>query len=103
MMERRTEVRFSLVAKVHYRLCDRPSDAIAGIGQTVSISQSGMLLRVQHALEVGDRVAITVDLLEPSEVGRAELTLLGQVVRVEPGCVALQFDGPDLKNTPQQG
>jgi len=96
-MDRRSEIRFSLVAKVKYRVCDRPSPTIAGVGQTISVSRSGMLLRVQHALEVGDRVAVTVDLVAPSKIGKAELTLLGEVIRVEPDCVALQFDEPETK------
>ena len=56
-----------------------------------------MLLRVQHALEVGDRVAVTVDLVEPGNIGKAELTLLGEVIRVEPDCVALRFDEPEIR------
>jgi hypothetical protein len=101
-MEGRMEVRFTLVTKVRYRVRDRASGTIAGVGQTVSISRSEMLLRVQHSLRIGDHVAVTVDLLEPSETGRAELTLLGQVIRVESGCVALQFDEQDLKRMPEQ-
>lgn len=99
--DRRAEVRFDVVAKVRYRILDRTSQTVAGVGQTVSISRSGMRLRVQHALHVGDRVAVTVDLLKHAKTGRAELTLLGQVVRVQPGCVALQFDQPSPEPIPE--
>lgn len=99
--ERRAEVRFDVVAKVRYRILDRASETVAGVGQTVSISRSGMRLRVEHVLQVGDRMAVTVDLLEHAKTGRAELTLLGQVVRVQAGCVALQFDQPSLEPSPE--
>jgi len=87
---------------VRYKVCNRASETITGVGQTVSVSRSGMSLQVQHALEVGDRVAVTVRLLETGKFGRAELTLVGQVIRVEQGRVALQFDDPDIENAQEQ-
>ena len=90
--ERGFEDWFDVGATVHYRVFGQASKAVAGIGQTLSISRSGLRLRVQHALQLCDRLAVTVDLMEPAELGRAELTLIGVVVQVEPDSVVLQFD-----------
>jgi hypothetical protein len=90
--EQRSSPRYRLIEMVRYRVLDRLAESIAGIGQTVNVSGSGMLLRLQHALHVEDRVAVSVDLVPPDNAIRAELTLLGQVVRVHNGSAAIKFD-----------
>lgn len=59
-----------------------------------------MLLRLQHALRVGERVEVAVDLAPPGKSATVELAAQGRIVRVEPGCVAIQFERQDLKRTP---
>ena len=99
MVERRAHQRFQLAAMARYRLNDRDrtSEPIAGVGQTVNVSSSGMLLRLQHVLRVGQQIEVAVDLPLPDRRAGVELTAHGRVVRVEPGCVAIQFDARDLQ------
>ena len=85
-----------------YRLCDLIPGPVAGVGQTVNLSSSGMLLRLQHDLHVGERIEIAVDLPLTGNTAPVELTAQGHVVRVEPGCVAIQFERQDLKRTPPE-
>jgi len=91
-VEGRNKLRVFLAAPIRYRVFERPLEATTGVGEAISISRSGMQLRVKHRLSIGDRVAVTVDLLEGADAGCAELTLLGQVVRVDSDTVALRFD-----------
>jgi hypothetical protein len=89
MIERRAKPRVPLTEMVRYRLCDRGPNAFSGVGQTVNVSAGGMLLRVQHTFHIGDRISVTVPLPVPDN--SIQLTVLGRVVRVELGAVAIQF------------
>ena len=99
MIEARSKARFPLVEMARYRQCGRRSDLAAGVGQTVNVSSSGMLLRVQHELQIGDRVAVAVNLPVHDQSATVQLTALGHVVRIEPGCIALQFEEQHLRRT----
>ena len=81
---------------VRYRLRDFTHDPVAGIGQAVNLSSAGMLLRLQHVLKVGQRLDVAIDLPLPDQGATVELAAQGRVVRVEPGCVAIQFEARDL-------
>ena len=96
MIERRGKPRVTLAETVRYRLCDGASDLLAGVGKTVDVSASGMLLRVQDDFQVGTCIAVTVGLPSPDESVRVQTTLLGHVVRVEPGSIAIQFEDQEL-------
>lgn len=97
MIERRSRQRFVLAAMARYRLRDFTANPISGVGQTVNVSSTGMLLRLQHNLKVGQRLEVAIDLPIPVKGPGVELTAQGRVVRVEPGCVAIQFEDRDLQ------
>ena len=99
LAERRAKMRFPVVATARYRLWDRKSEAIAGTGLTVNVSSSGMLIRIEHIVSVGERIEIEMDLLRlgnGSAVG-VELATLGHVVRLEPDSAAIHFERYELR------
>src|SRR5229473_1352055 len=97
MTERRAKMRFPVVATARYRLRDRKSEPIVGTGQTVNVSSSGMFLRMEHVVSVGERIEVAIDLrLGKGSVGVA-LTAFGHVVRFEPDFAAIHFERYDLR------
>jgi hypothetical protein len=93
MIERRTKIRFPMIEVARYKSRQGRRNLVAGIGQTVNFSSSGALLRVQHPIEVGDPLDMALEwpvLLD----GTVHMQLLahGQVVRTEPGCIAIEFE-----------
>ena len=59
---------------------------MVGIGQTVNMSGTGVLLRVQHDLRVGRRIELSI----------GQLTVRGRVIRFHSGCAAIALDDPPL-------
>ena len=95
MTERRAKKRFPVVAPARYRLWDRKSEEI-GTGQTVNVSSSGMLIRTNQILSLGERIEVAVDLLAFERSVDVELTVFGHVVRLEPDSAAIEFERYDL-------
>jgi hypothetical protein len=102
MIERRSRERFELVEVAHYSSLARRSESIQGVGQTVNISSSGMLLRAAHEFGVGDRVRVAVHLILLNMDASVQLGILGRVVRVEQECIAIKFDEQHLCRTSVQ-
>jgi hypothetical protein len=97
-MERRAKMRFPVVATAHYVLLDRETGPIAGTGQTVNISSSGVFLRIEHGVSVGERIEVAMDLLRLGNGSvSVELTVFGHVVRLEPDSAAIHFERHELK------
>ena len=86
MMERRERPRFPFVEIAAYRVLDTERNPVVGIGQTVNMSGTGVLLRVQHDLRVGRRVELSLGLLMAR----------GRVIRFHSGCAAIAFDDPPV-------
>jgi hypothetical protein len=58
LWERRASQRFPIQCKAEYRAIRRD---VSGLGQTVNVSRSGILLAVEHVLSVGWRMEVRVD------------------------------------------
>jgi hypothetical protein len=95
MIERRCKIRFPVVEIALW--CK--SKSITGVGQTINLSSSGTLLRVADDFCIGDRVDVSVDLPILTENSKVQLKAVGRVVRLEEGCVAIQFVKQDLSRT----
>jgi hypothetical protein len=98
VIERRTKKRFPVVVTARYLLPDRETEPIAGTGQTVNISSSGMFLHIEHVVTIGERIEIAMDLLGLGEASiGVELTAFGHVVRLEPDSAAIHFERHELR------
>ena len=82
MTDRRQKKRFPLVTIVRYKLKDRKL-SIAGVGQTINISSSGVLLHTQHAAQARERVELAIAFPLQAGTVSVELIAQGSVVRVE--------------------
>jgi hypothetical protein len=81
-----------------YETRDRRHRLITGFAQTVNISSSGVLLRVQHRISVGNPLELWLEwpaLLDGCV--RLQLLAQGRVVRAEPGTIALMFDSHEFR------
>ena len=98
LVERRQNVRYPLVEVARYKLRYGRNTILAGVGQTVNLSSSGALLRVQDSFRVDDLLEVSVEwpvLLDGSV--RIQLLVRGGVVRVEPGSVALRIHAHEFR------
>ena len=91
LIERRSSARYPLALNARYKALRKKSPD-CGIGQTVDISSSGVLIASEHCFAVGVRLEVAVEwpaLLD----GTTELILVadGQVVRVRESRFALEF------------
>lgn len=80
-IERRCKTRFPFALDVRYRtLSENPR--VTGIGHTINMSRSGLLIESEHELPVGARVEVTVEWPVPldDEVG-LQLVTVGRVGR----------------------
>jgi hypothetical protein len=98
MIERRSKARFPVVERVWWRR----SKSIIGVGQTINLSSSGTLLRVDHNFRMGERVEVAIDLPVCNEDVKLQLKAIGRVVRLEKDCVAIKFTKQDLWRTPSR-
>ena len=70
---------------------------LAAVGQTVNLSSSGALLRIQHPVRLGEQVEIAVEGHPLENRARVEFVAEGRVVRIESGCIAIQFDRHEFR------
>jgi len=82
MAERRGRPRIPFVEIAAYRVLDTVVIPEAGIGQTVTLSCEGVLLRTQRSLRVGLRIELNV----------GHLIARGRVTQFQSGCAAILFD-----------
>ena len=80
-IERRYKTRFPFALDVRYRTLSE-SPKLTGIGHTINMSRSGLLIESEHELPVGARVEVTVDWPVPlnEQVG-LQLVTVGRVGR----------------------
>ena len=74
--------------------------SLVGLGQTVNLSSSGALLRVQHSISLWEPVEIAVE--PPILIGHnlfIQFVAEGRVVRIESGCIAIQFDRHEFRTS----
>jgi hypothetical protein len=96
--DRRTTSRFPLRENIRYRVVQSKSCKISGSGVTLNIGSGGILFTTQDRLLVGHRLEISVDW--PARLGGTcplQFVAMGQVVRSEPGQVAVKIERYEFK------
>ena len=96
--DRRTNDRFPLENALRYRFLEAKNPAPAGSGQTLNMSSTGMLLRVDLPLPVGQRIEVSVDW--PAQLNEhcgLKLVALGKVIRSSCEQAAVSIDKYDFR------
>ena len=96
--DRRTNDRFPLENALRYRFLEAKNPAPAGSGQTLNMSSTGMLLRVDLPLPVGQRIEVSVDW--PAQLNEhcgLKLVALGKVIRSSSEQAAISIDKYDFR------
>jgi hypothetical protein len=96
--ERRSKVRFPIFEMAHYWLRDSRRGSISGVGQTINFSSSGVLVRIQHQANLLQLMEMAVEwpILLDKHI-RIKFVAEGRVVRVEEGCVAIEFERHEFR------
>jgi len=90
--ERRGSVRFPIDRDVHYRLLDKPNARETGNGKTINISSSGVLFTSERVRRLGERLELAISWpVRLDNKHPLKLVVRGEVVRFEPGRVAMQI------------
>ena len=90
-LERRSRARYPVRLTARYRTLDRP-DELSGVGTTVNMSSTSLMLRCRHAVPFGARVEVLMNwpsLLEANVP--LQLVTLGRVVRTESSSFVIEF------------
>lgn len=91
-IERRLRARYPVQLPARYRTLNRKIE-FAGVGLTVNMSSSGLLVTCQHEIKLGARMEVQVNW--PSFLEATiplQLVTSGQVIRSEPSAFAIEFD-----------
>jgi hypothetical protein len=92
LLEKRKSKRFPVHAALHYQLRNRNRENLAGVGETLDMSSSGILFSAQESIHVGRILEVCVNW--PARLnGTCALTLVavGPVVRSEGNLVAMMI------------
>ena len=82
--ERRAYPRFLIECNVHYRIVGRGGFEPSGVGRTVNMSRSGLLLTTDRVLPPGSQIQIEMDWPVKRERGVSQkLLIVGKIVRSE--------------------
>ena len=96
--DRRTNDRFPLENALRYRFLGARDPAPAGTGQTLNMSSTGILLKVESTLPVGQKIEVSVDW--PAQLNDhcgLKLVALGKVVRSSAEQAAVSIDKYDFR------
>jgi hypothetical protein len=94
--ERRSKTRFAFARDAKYRVTARP--VLAGEGQTVNMSSSGILFTANHALRPGDPVELSISWpVRLDGKYPLKLTARGEVVRFCDGVAAMNVLGYEFR------
>jgi len=96
--DRRTNDRFPLENALRYRFVEAKNPAPAGTGQTLNMSSTGMLFKVESALPVGQKIEVSVDW--PAQLNATcglKLVALGKVIRSSAEQAAVSIDKYDFR------
>jgi PilZ domain len=89
--ERRLKIRYPVRLPVCYRTIGS-SQQLAGVGHTLNLSSSGLLVQCQHALRAGMRVEVTLEW--PSLLDATiplQLVTVGRIVRAQGSTCGIAF------------
>jgi PilZ domain len=96
--DRRTNDRFPLENALRYRFMEAKNPASAGTGQTLNMSSTGMLLKVESPLPVGQKIEVSVDW--PAQLNDhcgLKFVVLGRVIRSSTEQAAVSIDKYDFR------
>jgi PilZ domain len=96
--DRRTNDRFPLENALRYRFMEAKNPASAGTGQTLNMSSTGMLLKVESPLPVGQKIEVSVDW--PAQLNDhcgLKFVALGRVIRSSTEQAAVSIDKYDFR------
>lgn len=90
-MERRLKVRYPVRLQARYRSLNH-RDQISGVGLTVNMSSSGLLVTCQHSVPSGSQMEVLMDW--PSLLNSTvplQLVTSGRVIRSDPSSFVIEF------------
>ena len=90
-MERRLKVRYPVRLQARYRSLNS-EERISGVGLTVNMSSSGLLVTCQHHVPSGSQMEVLLDW--PSLLNSTvplQLVTSGRVIRSEPSSFVIEF------------
>lgn len=90
-MERRLKVRYPVRLQARYRSLNH-QDQFSGVGLTVNMSSSGLLVTCQHNIPSGAQMEVLMDW--PSLLNSTvplQLVTSGRVIRSEPSSFVIEF------------
>jgi hypothetical protein len=96
-IDRRSRVRYPVGLDVRYRTTNSRHD-ITGVGRTLNISSTGLLVTCQHEFSVGTRLEVQIDwpTLLDSMVG-LKLVAVGRVVRSQTSIFAMEMSQHEFR------
>ena len=83
--DRRGSRRYPLRRQLHYRLLNRRHVTLAGVGETLNMSSSGILFTAEGSLPEGQPVEVSVNWpAQISESCALKLVAMGRIIRSDP-------------------
>ena len=94
--ERRSKIRYPIRLSVRYRGLGR-MDGVVGVGQTLDLSSSGILVESPHQqkVSVGSRLEVSVEMLDGTSP--LQVVIRGRVVRSEMFKFAASFESHQFR------
>lgn len=90
--ERRSAHRYPVHLEFEYRAFGRDHSVSVGTGTTVNMSSRGLLIQTTNPVARSGMIELSVHLPESEDAERAaNLVILGQVVRSDPGGAAVRI------------
>jgi PilZ domain len=100
--ERRKSRRFLIELDLRYRIVNRRSEILKGVGRTLDISSSGVLFTSDYELPIDTRVEVSMRWpVELNEKCGLNLVGSGRIVRHMNGQLALRFRQWEFRTTAQ--
>ena len=96
--ERRSSPRFAVDLQLRYTVKRRGAVQVAGYGQTINVSSSGLYFRAEDVISVGQTVVAAVDW--PAQLERnipLQLMIYGVVVRTDGPAAAIAIERYEFK------
>lgn len=101
--ERRAKSRYPLQLNVRYQTLGT-AGPVAGVGQTLNVSSSGICITCSSNIHEGTRVRVVIEW--PSLLNGTtplQLVTIGTVTRREPSALAIAFEGYQFRTTGRRG
>jgi hypothetical protein len=104
MTDRRRSSRFPIEREVRYKTLNERSEVLSGVGKTLNISSSGVLLTSDHELPLGTRLEVSISWpAQLNEKCLLNLVARGRVARDLKGRVAVQIQQYEFRTQGRPG